>query len=42
VADRTVTWRRYGSREQLTLSVEEFEARLREAIRTRAQRLRVD
>jgi threonyl-tRNA synthetase len=34
--DRTVTWRRYGSREQETMSLERYEEMLLERIRTRS------
>ena len=39
VEEETVTLRRYGTREQETMPVEEFRARLGEAIRTRAASL---
>jgi threonyl-tRNA synthetase len=40
VEEQTVTLRRYGQREQETMAADEFRARVREAIRTRAQSLR--
>ena len=36
VEDRTVTWRRYGSREQETMSLDQYEEQLLERIRTRS------
>ena len=36
VEDRTVTWRRYGSREQETMSLDRYEELLLERIRTRS------
>jgi len=36
VEDRTVTWRRYGSREQETMSLDRYEEMLLESIRTRS------
>lgn len=39
IDEETVTLRRHGSREQETMPAEEFRARVREAIRTRAQSL---
>ena len=35
VEDRTVTWRRYGSREQVTMSLDEYETELLDSIRAR-------
>ena len=40
VEEQTVTLRRYGQREQETMAADEFRARMREAIRTRAKSLR--
>ncbi len=40
VEDETVTLRRHGQREQETMAADEFRARVREAIATRAQSLR--